>query len=410
MKKHFLPIAIMLFTSTIVLSQNTEFKTYKNGLIYSEHAMKNLGFVVDSLNLAYESCNFDKQFYGKQQTIGHVISLEKGATKMAKKDLKKNISLTAFLKKYPQATIKKNQLILKLKYLDNKNKEKVAFDEFSLDTRYGLKIEKNISFNTKDLKNKWVFQYNKWDDSLDAFYFPNEFKTTALPKKYNTMIGYADCLIDTTTTKLKKDLKREYGYMELSEDWTSYSHKKKTALLDKFRGLRVVGSCSMDSSPRVHALNIALLSAETYNWRIFFKAHLDIMNDRFDRASDGSYAQEGRKTYIKELEELNINVMDLIMGISFQVENPAINHYNGNIWRIGRALAETKNRKKVEQRILEVIGNKELDDYNRLIFYFLLRSYYYNSNNNYTKEKLKQLMVTSIQLLPKQYQEVLLKK
>ena len=82
------------------------------------------------------------------------------------------------------------------------------------------------------------------------------------------------------------------------------------------RETRVVGSCSMDSSPREHAINIAMLSAETTDWSVFLRAHLDIMNDRFDRVSDGSYAWKDRNTYIKELEQLDINVSDLIFGKS----------------------------------------------------------------------------------------------
>ena len=50
----------------------------------------------------------------------------------------------------------------------------------------------------------------------------------------------------------------------------------------------------MDNSPRIHALNIAKLSAETINWEVFLRAHLDIMKDKFERMSDGSYAFGGR--------------------------------------------------------------------------------------------------------------------
>ena len=105
------------------------------------------------------------------------------------------------------------------------------------------------------------------------------------------------------------------------------------------------------------------------------------MNDRFDRMSDGSYAWAERNTYIKELEELNINVTDLILGISFRIENPASNHYFGRIGRIGRALSETKNRYEIEKAMLSIISDNSLDIYNRLLFYFLYKNY-----NNYTKD------------------------
>lgn len=88
------------------------------------------------------------------------------------------------------------------------------------------------------------------------------------------------------------------------EEYVSCYKSPKVALELK-RSRIVVGGCSQDMSPRVHAMNIALLSAETINWEIFLRSHLDIMNDNFERMSDGSYAWAGRKTYIKELEVLD---------------------------------------------------------------------------------------------------------
>ncbi|MBK7503592.1 MAG: hypothetical protein IPI52_00240, partial [Bacteroidetes bacterium] len=123
-------------------------------------------------------------------------------------------------------------------------------------------------------------------------------------------IGYSDCLIDTIATKFKSDAKS--GWVDLPENWQNLSEKKKEKLLDEMRSTKVVGGCSQDSRPREHAINIAMLSAEVTNWEVFLKSHLDIMNDRFDRMSDGSYAYAQRKTYIKELEELDINVLAFI--------------------------------------------------------------------------------------------------
>jgi len=159
------------------------------------------------------------------------------------------------------------------------------------------------------------------------------------------------------------------------------------------RSTRVVGFCSMDSRPRQHAINIALLSAETLNWEVFLKSHLDIMNDRFDRMSDGSYAWANRKTYIKELEELNINVSDLMLGIALRVENPAHNHYFGSIQRLGRAIAESKNKEAFESEMLSMIEDSTLDNFNRVLTYFLFLNYNNSlpvpSDRDKNKERLK---------------------
>jgi len=212
------------------------------------------------------------------------------------------------------------------------------------------------------------------------------------------MIGYSDCLIDTTSLKFKKNAKD--GWVELPKKWKNLSDKKQKKLLDKMRRTRVVGYCSQDSRPRDHAVNMAKLSAETTNWEIFLRAHLDIMNDRFDRMIDGSYAWGNRKTYIRELEELNINVSDLIFGISLRVENPATNHYYGSIRRVGRALSETKFKDEMEDVMLCMIEDEELDLYNRLIAYFLFRNYNYHIEDEIEKETNIERLKKAINTLP----------
>ena len=99
------------------------------------------------------------------------------------------------------------------------------------------------------------------------------------------------------------------------------------------------------------------------------------MDNRFERVSDASYAWGQRSTYIKELEELNINVQDLILGISLRIHNPATNHYFGSIGRLGRALAESKQRSEIGNVILAAVSDPELDYYNRMLMYFLYRNY-----------------------------------
>lgn len=150
----------------------------------------------------------------------------------------------------------------------------------------------------------------------------------------------------------------------------------------------------MDSRPRDHALNIALLSAETAKWEIFLRSHLNIMNDRFDRVSDGSYAQGTRNTYIKEIEVLDINVLDLILGISLRIENPSKNHYFSSIDRVGRALSESRNPRVAETTILNMISDSELDDYNRILMYYLFENY----NYNLVDEKVKKLNQSKLKL------------
>lgn len=174
----------------------------------------------------------------------------------------------------------------------------------------------------------------------------------------------------------------------------------KDAELEMKRNRRVIGGCSMDDSPRIHALNIALLSAETTKWEIFLQSHLNIMNDRFDRVSDGSWAQQGRSTYIREIEDLDINVLDLLFGISLRIDNAAKNHYYGSINRLGRALSESKNQTEFEAKSLAMIEDSELDIYNRLLIYFLFRNYNNYLPNEFQQKRNTEKLKASITKLP----------
>ncbi|WP_298425062.1 hypothetical protein [uncultured Kordia sp.] len=405
MKKQLL-IFTILIASIPAFGQSGEFTTHENGLIYSKVTMSKLSHIVDSLNLQYKYCDLNKVYLAKNQTVAHIIELTTGDMKSAKKDLENQMDFDLFLKKHPQATVKKNVLVVQYQYTDYDEKDVIDFREISLNTDNEFSIRKTKKLEQyKTLKEKsWLYRYNSKDaysrESLKAFYFPNTFTAEPLVEKYATMVGYANCLIDTTTTKFKEDAAQGF-YKSLPKNWQQLSKEEKSTLLAKMRNTKVMGSCSMDSSPREHAVNIAVLAAETVHWEVFLRAHLDIMNDRFDRVSDGSYAQARRKTYIRELEELNINVSDLIFGISFRIENPAENHYYASISRTGRALAETKNREHIERSMLAMIKDTQLDDFNRVIIYFLYKNYiYYLEDKEIKKQNIEQLK-SAVAMLPK---------
>ena len=152
---------------------------------------------------------------------------------------------------------------------------------------------------------------------------------------------------------------------------------KETALELK-RSRKVIGNCSQDQSPRYHAMEICQLAAETTKWDIFLRSHLDIMNDRFERLSDGSYAWAGRKTYLKELEALDIPAIDLLIGTCLRVENVSENHYFSSIGRTGRALADAEDKVALEDRLLKMIRDEKLDPFNRLLTAYLFNNYAHN--------------------------------
>ncbi|WP_207514399.1 hypothetical protein [Longitalea luteola] len=237
--------------------------------------------------------------------------------------------------------------------------------------------------NEKEQEIYWQ-KYQLWDSvrilRLDSIRQKDE--------KFNTLLQNA-----------VKDALTNGGTNDEFEEYVERYYSPNAALELK-RNRIVVGGCSMDNSPRIHAFNIAILSAETTNWEIFLRSHLDIMNDKFERASDGSYAWGQRKTYIRELEVLDINVPDLLLGISLRIENPANNHYYGNIGRLGRALAETDKSDEIETKILQMISDNQLDDYNRIILYYLFLNYNYNLENKERQVENKVKLQKAVNTLP----------
>ncbi|WP_111683568.1 hypothetical protein [Winogradskyella tangerina] len=358
-----------------VNAQYNEFKTHSNGLIYDEQTVAQLRFIVDSLNLKFKACEITETYYALPQAKVLVIDIN---SRSVRRDIKNGITLEAFKEKYPNRSFSKPELLVYDVYENYQDKMVTRFSTKSLANEYDrvLTIEKELDPMTLYSKGSWI--YDK--DSDRIFYLLEDFKKEPLKDEYAHMIQYADCMIDTTSTKIYE--KAEHGYIGMPEDYRKLSKQKKEELLEKMRNTRVVGSCSMDSSPRVHAMNIAKLSAETVNWEVFLKAHLDIMNDRFDRVSDGSYAYAARKTYLKELETLDIDINSLIFGISFRAENVHENHYYGSISRIGRAIADAEDKASIERKLISLISDSELDDYNRYLMYWLYANYLYYLNED----------------------------
>jgi hypothetical protein len=309
-------------------------------------------------------------------------------------------------------------------------------------------------------------KYNDTYD-LYCRFFPEEFTQQQLPAKYAALIQYVDCMIDTNArifltptsneeadiskvlSPIREHIHNNLGLLVDPLNWISYmddsamtnaANKIRNdeklrdlintaidrcvkdgqsnnyfeefvakvvspqAALKLKRSRTVWGMCSQDPSPRIHARNIALLAAESNSWDIFLRSHLDIMNDRFNRMSDGSYAYASRKTYLKELEELNLNITDLMLGLTLRAQNVADNHYYGTVWRIGWALTESKERKEFEVRLIEMLKDVQLDSFNRGLLFILFSSYLNHIDDKVEAQELMNKIKNNKQVFPQDLQ------
>jgi len=441
-----------------------EFPTYKNGLIYSPTAMEKLKGIVGDKNEEFRVCDFYKEYKSIEQTKGKIFEVEVSNISGLIKDLRSNIPLSSFEKKYDKQLEEDDFFLLtKHDYVDYKEKQMVSIRERPDGQRLEIAFAKWPEFHSKH----W-FWSNVNDNHFRIVYLERPFANPKIPERYSRMIQYSECLIDTTSQIFTADATRMSWYIEddstrihqeefmafitgeydvkepkmkydenMSQEeimaqydslqrWekakkgfvslilskrpkfkklldNAYSEALKNKnSTDEFeyyvahylspsksltlkRNRIVVGQCSMDDSPRVHAMNIAQLAGESINWDIFLRSHLNVLNDNVSRVSDGSWAWEGRKTYIKELEELDIEVPDLLFGIALRASNMADGHYFGNIGRLGRAISESKDVKSVEENLSSMIADQSLDDFNRLLMFYLYDNVVYHMDS--TKEK-----------------------
>jgi hypothetical protein len=386
-------------------AQEGEYPTYKNGLMYSEATMDQLGRIVDSLNLRFRSCELNRQYVSKRQAIGTHLAFEGKSMDGVRRAMDEGMGLEQVISQFRPKSIHRDVLLVRHDYKSG-NTPVVEYEGFVDGDWDNPSIEFAGDASSTHLSGgQWivgeVIEWGVGVKVLEVFHLSTPFRSTVLPERYARLVQYVDCLVDTTTlVTLPTAQLAEYGPPDLPEEVATLPMTEQITLLDSLRNLRVVGDCSQDEGPREHARNIALLAASTVQWEVFLRAHLDILNDRFPRMSDASNAWPGRETYLRELEELDIEVLDLMLGMSLRVENKSQNHYYGSVDRVGRALAETRQPEELEKRLFAMMADPELDDYNRVISYYLLTNYQYHLKDEKRKEALGAQIEEAVKTLP----------
>lgn len=257
-----------------------------------------------------------------------------------------------------------------------------------LDVAMKFKGEPKMDINWKraDAESKYAAFRREYDDW-------NNRRLKALDEKMKQPY-YKDLL----QSALNEAMENKTGDPLLEFYVARYLSREDALYLKRLR--RPVGMCSMDQTPRLHAAEICKLAAETAKWDIFLRSHLNIMNDYFDRATDGSYAWEGRNTYLRELEMLDIHAEDLLIGASLRSSNTSAGHYYGDISRIGRAFSESANLDALKERLLNMVRDEELDLFNRLLMAYLFDNHNYYLTDEEQKRQNKKMLADAVKTMP----------
>lgn len=422
------------------------------GLMYAPADMQQLKRMADSLQFQFKQCKSPSSFTAWHQAPALCFRIRvKGSVKALIADLEKNIDLDTLKTRYKDwiveppfaAVLAHNEhafLAGNGSRFDKLYPDTALFETWSRLPRGGWVYSTSAAIHS--IRGEF--------NIISAWQLQDVFHAPVIPETYGRLIGYVDCLVDNTTKLMlpgNRSLKGgEYFYLlqkhvfqktsrrvlmieELTdEDLGNYvcAHYgedervryltdeilldgmerfavgnfakfvegavPKERLLELKRSAQVFGFCSMDTRPREHARDIAVLASQTHQWPVFIKAHLNIMNDYMDRTSDGSYAQAGRKTYLKELDALSINTTDLLLGSAMRASNTVPGHYFGDVGRYGRALSETKDPLAFENRLKKMLKDPLLDDFNKILLFRLYASYCYNQpSRKKIVEKVKNL-------------------
>lgn len=403
-----------------------QFTLYANGLVYDDTTISRLKHIADSMHSQYPKSNQHRSYYSHPQTKGHYISSRSGNAKQVLLDIQNNISLQDFVKKYPQVKREENLLIVLQETIYPNGKKEFRYTPCpQYNSNYlaiGLDTDKPEQIQTtgSDVSGRtgnWVYRYlppgSNNGECIDAFYLDSPLKTIALPERYAAMLRYADYMIDSATSiylpygqgicgpkyeealkkyvqpdtrdsagqakkliaeAVKEALQLKCATSILFENATEKYYSKEAALtLKRYR--HVYNRCGRDQVYWPHVFDITQLAAETANWPVFIRSHLDLIDYPYP-SMDRYYGKVRGYPLIKELELVGINMYDLLLAISLNIgKQPAPGHYKANLDFICRAFANLKDRDRLEQALLSMIADNELDDFNRIRIHYLFLNY-----------------------------------
>ncbi len=447
MRRIFTLLIIYKLTNFCSAQNLSDIHLHSNGLIYSDQVIKNIREMVNNFNEEFKVTPLHKSYQSKTQAIGHYFAIKGTKAYQVVKDLEQNLSFNKLLLKYPEMQIERNLFVLKYSYHIESDKVVDEYGSCSMHPRATLQ-HLTINENKQTYEDSpYVYQTSMGDPFIHGFYLLNEPTQYQLPEKYARMVQYANSIIDTNSLVMKEEAwmakeqmkvidstqvgkflsyvnhsalvsKRDHGEVfhaslnsaihealnenisnEEFERYVSIYDAKELALELKRRRV-VMGTNAEDLRPLIHALQLAILAGETANMEIFFRAHFNVMNGYFPGGNPLSQILWGRRTLVKELEEMHLEVESLILGTLFQVEPTAPHHYFSMIDQMALALAEYSKAESVEKIMTDIMREEHIDDYNKWMMYQLYGQYLKHTKELERKRAILDRFMTAIYELP----------
>jgi len=159
------------------------------GIFANEQLLNGAAHYVDSATRSTLRIDLDAS-RSSMQTRGNVIVVETGNLLQARKDLDHNISFEAFRKKYPQARIEMDRLLV----LEKQDSQFVC-NAVPLDAETSSSWEIPIGARNTTRWRYRVFYHG----TIAAVYLQDSFRSQVLPIKYASMVAYYNRLAERQT-------------------------------------------------------------------------------------------------------------------------------------------------------------------------------------------------------------------
>lgn len=206
----------------------------------------------------------------------------------------------------------------------------------------------------------------------------------------STRLAYIDEQLSSTITFQHLLTKATYDAMfyrtsseELEYYISKYLSKKDAKSIQKNRHQLRTYYMAQDSG------YVKELAKPYQSFSGLMKRHLHVIN---------GLGLVAKRPYIRELDAIGVEVDHLLLGSVFRLEKVRKGHFFSHVARIGKALQKSQYQFEALIKMQEFLADESLDDYNRILCFFL---YYYTISQK--DEQIKKVHMNQIATLLPRY-------